>query len=302
MLVIDEGGGLNGILTDTDICRRVLALNLIPEEVPICNVVTRDIKYVSPNDSAIDALLSMQEGHFCHLPVVGNGNIAGVLNIGKCIYDVSKRLEHAINSTDQLKASLEKSGKSSTLQHLLAPMLEKLSAPTLGSIVHNEMQNGAIPAPRLPKSSLVSEVVKEMAMTKKAALIVDDIDSSKLVGIFSPNELVLNVIAKGLKASATYVEDVMLNDPEIATPSTSVLDGLQIMHDSRILNLPVLKDDSNELVGMVDVLDLSYGKSMQSMARIANRCMSFGIRLCSSINHLCHRRQGIESALRCYRG
>ncbi|KAG6596139.1 myosin-like protein [Phytophthora cinnamomi] len=259
LLVVDEAGGLNGILTDTDICRRVLALNLIPEEVPVCNVMTRDIKYVSPNDSAIDALLSMQEGHFRHLPVVDGGGIAGVLNIGKCIYDVSKRLEHATQSTDQLKASLEKSGKSSTLQQLLAPMLEKLATPTLGSILENEAQNGSTPAPRLPKSSLVSDVVKAMASTKKAALIVDDINFDKLVGIFSPNELVLNVIAKGLKASATYVEEVMQNDPEIATPSTSVQDGLHIMHDSRCLNLPVLKDDSNELVGMVDVLDLSYG-------------------------------------------
>ncbi|CAH0479124.1 unnamed protein product [Peronospora belbahrii] len=259
LLVVDEAGGLNGILTDTDVCRRVLALNLIPEEVPVCNVMTRDIKYVSPNDSAIDALLSMQEGHFRHLPVVDGGRIVGVLNIGKCIYDVSKRLEHAMQSTDQLKASLEKSGKSSTLQQLLGPMLEKLSAPTLSSIIDNETRNGSMPAPRFPKSSLVSDVVKAMASTKKAALIVDDINFDKLIGIFSPNELALNVIAKGLKASATYVEEVMLNDPEIATPLTSVLDGLHIMHDSRILNLPVLKDESNELVGMVDVLDLSYG-------------------------------------------
>ncbi|POM61343.1 Myosin-like protein, partial [Phytophthora palmivora] len=180
LLVVDEAGGLNGILTDTDICRRVLALNLNPEEVPVCNVMTRDIKYVSPNDSAIDALLSMQEGHFRHLPVVDGGGIAGVLNIGKCIYDVSKRLEHAMQSTDQLKASLEKSGKSSTLQQLLAPMLEKLSTPTLGSIIESEAQNGSTPAPRLPKSSLVSDVAKAMASTKKAALIVDDINFDKL--------------------------------------------------------------------------------------------------------------------------
>ncbi|RLN58285.1 hypothetical protein BBP00_00007077 [Phytophthora kernoviae] len=259
LLVVDESGGLNGILTDTDICRRVLALNLIPEEVPVCNVMTRDIKYVAPTDSAIDALLMMQEGHFRHLPVVDGGGIAGVLNIGKCIYDVSKRLEHAMQSSDQLKASLEKSGTSSTLQQMLAPMLEKLSTPTLGSILESEAQNDSTPSPRMPKSSLVSDVVKAMASSKKAALIVDDFNFDKLVGIFSPNELVLNVIAKGLRPSATYVEEVMLNDPEIATPSTSVLDGLHIMHDSRCLEIPVLKDDSNELVGMVDVLDLSYG-------------------------------------------
>ncbi|RLN98143.1 hypothetical protein BBJ28_00002449 [Nothophytophthora sp. Chile5] len=259
LLVVDEAGSLNGILTDTDICRRVLAMNLIPEEVPVCNVMTKDIKYVSPNDSAIDALLSMQEGHFRHLPVVDGGGIAGVLNIGKCIYDVSKRLEHATQSSEQLKASLEKSGTSSTLQQLLAPMLEKISTPTLGSILESESQDGSTPAPRLPKSSLVIDVAKAMATTKKAALIVDDINFDKLVGIFSPNELVLNVIAKSLDPAATYVEEVMLNDPEIATPLTPVLDGLHIMHDSRCLNLPVLKEGTNELVGMVDVLGLSYG-------------------------------------------
>lgn len=261
LLVVDHTSALVGILTDTDICRRVLAVDLIPANVHVGDVMTKNIKYVAPEDSAIDAMLSMQEGHFRHLPVVSrDGNVAGVLNIGKCIYDVSKRLEHATQSTEQLKASLEKSGASSTIQQLLGPMLQKLTSPTLESLLEKEKRNGTASAPRLPKGTLVIDVVKAMATTRKAALIVDNFATDKLVGVFSPYELVMKVIAQSLDPDTTYIEDVMSTDPELATPSTSVLDALHIMHDSQSLNLPVIQENSNGIVaGLVDVLALSYG-------------------------------------------
>ncbi|DAZ92418.1 TPA: hypothetical protein N0F65_000202 [Lagenidium giganteum] len=263
LLVVDavSGGSLVGILTDTDICRRVLAMDLDPAEVRVSAVMTKNIKYVAPEDSAIDAMMSMQEGHFRHLPVVDrDGTIAGVLNIGRCLYDVSKRLEHASSSTEQLKASLEKSAASSTIQQLLGPMLEKLSSPTLASLLEKEESSGTLLAPRVKVGTLVSEAVKVMASTRKAALVVDANAKNRLCGLFSPNELVMRVIAKSLNPATTYIEDVMLTDPELATPSTSVLDALHIMHDSQILNLPVVQDGSDdEVAGLVDVLALSYG-------------------------------------------
>lgn len=257
LLAVDEAGGLAGILTDTDICRRVLAADLSPAETAIGSVMTRDIQYVAPSDNAIDALLTMQDGHFRHLPVVDNGAIAGVLNIGRCIYDVSKRLEHATNSSEQLKASLEKKG--AAVNQLLGPMLQKLASPTITNILENDEKTGVSPAPRVTRSTIVSEAVKAMAAAKKAVLVVDDLYIDRLVGTFSPNELVMNVIAKSLDPYSTYVEEVMLSDPEFATPVTSVLDALHIMHDSQCLNLPVLLEDSSDVIGLVDVLSLSYG-------------------------------------------
>ncbi|TMW67661.1 hypothetical protein Poli38472_011281 [Pythium oligandrum] len=260
LLVVDTSGSLAGILTDTDICRRVLAVDLEPGSVAVSAVMTKNIKFVAPEDSAIDAMLMMQEGHFRHLPVVSRdgGTIVGVLNIGKCIYDVSKRLEHAINSTEQLKQSLEKSG--STVQQLLGPMLQKLSSPTLGSILENETRNNATPAPRVRMGTSVKDAVKLMASSKKAVLIVDGPRSDRLCGVFSPNELVMKVIAKNLDPVSTRVEQVMLGDPEIASLSTSVLDALHIMHDSQCLNIPVVVDETvDEVAGLVDVLALSYG-------------------------------------------
>ncbi|GAB9472769.1 Myosin-i heavy chain [Globisporangium polare] len=261
LLVIDHTSALVGILTDTDICRRVLAVDLVPDQVQVGDVMTKNIKYVAPEDSAIDAMLSMQEGHFRHLPVVSrDGTVAGVLNIGKCIYDVSKRLEHATQSTEQMKASFEKSGASSTVQQFLGPMLQKLTSPTLESLLEKEKRNGSALAPRIPTGTLVSDVAKAMATSRKAALIVDSFATDRLVGLFSPYELVMRVIANSLDPNTTYIEDVMETDPELATPTTSVLDALHIMHDSQSLNLPVIFENSNSIVaGLVDVLALSYG-------------------------------------------
>ncbi|GLE01600.1 hypothetical protein PINS_up010430 [Pythium insidiosum] len=259
LLVVDESGALAGILTDTDICRRVLAVDLEPADTTISTVMTKNIKFVAPEDSAIDALIMMQDGHFRHLPVVGrDGSIAGVLNIGRCIYDVSRRLEYAMQSTEQIKQTIEKSGASSTLHQLLGPMLEKIGAPTLGSILDNEKQNNSAPAPRVRIGTSVKDAAKQMASSRKAALIVDG--SDHLCGIFSPNELVMKVIARSLDPNTTRVEDVMQNDPEIGTTTTSVLEGLHIMHDSQCLNVPVVVDGTaDDVAGLVDVLALSYG-------------------------------------------
>ncbi len=50
------------------------------------------------------------------------------------------------------------------------------------------------------------------------------------------------------------VSAVMTSNPDFAPPETTVLEALQIMHDDKILTLPVCESDGR-LVGLVDVMD-----------------------------------------------
>ena len=93
-IVTGGNGGLAGIITDTDITRRVVAKYLDPSSTNISKVMTANPTCVLKSDSAMDAMSTMVENHFRHLPVVDdNGAIVGVLGmLKKMIYLFSKMI------------------------------------------------------------------------------------------------------------------------------------------------------------------------------------------------------------------
>jgi CBS domain-containing protein len=70
MLVTGADGTLAGIITDTDITRRIVAKNVDPGTTAVSVSMTPNPTCVSMTDSAMDALQTMVENHFRHLPVV----------------------------------------------------------------------------------------------------------------------------------------------------------------------------------------------------------------------------------------
>jgi len=79
-IITGKNGGLAGIITDTDITRRVVAKYLDPASTSVNDVMTANPTCVSMSDSAMDAMGTMVENHFRHLPVVDDaGSIVGVL-------------------------------------------------------------------------------------------------------------------------------------------------------------------------------------------------------------------------------
>jgi len=80
-----EGATLEGILTDTDVVRKVLSEGLEPEEVSVRDVMTAKPICVKEDWFAIDALEKMLELHCRHLPVIRStdGQVVGLLDISK---------------------------------------------------------------------------------------------------------------------------------------------------------------------------------------------------------------------------
>ena len=68
-LIVGRTGGLAGILTDTDVTRRVVFANLDPSSTSVSRVMTPNPTMVSMDDSAMDALSTMVENRYRHLPV-----------------------------------------------------------------------------------------------------------------------------------------------------------------------------------------------------------------------------------------
>lgn len=92
----------------------------------------------------------------------------------------------------------------------------------------------------LPADATVREAAT--AMTERdihAALVVD---GDKLVGLFTGTDLIQKVVALGLAADQTTLQQVMTADPQTVTPETDALEALHMMQDGKFRHLPVLED------------------------------------------------------------
>jgi CBS domain-containing protein len=78
-LVMDSQRRLSGIFTGRDAVR-VLATAKDAGEMPVKEAMTKAPVTLTPEASAIDALRTMNDGGFRHLPIIHNGKILGVVS------------------------------------------------------------------------------------------------------------------------------------------------------------------------------------------------------------------------------
>lgn len=261
-VIVDSNGRLAGILTDTDFTRRVVAKRLDPAKTNVADVMTPHPTCVSMADSAMSALTIMVENHFRHLPVVDHdGQVAGLLDISKCLGDAIAKLENADEHTvttaeEAVKQVVSKTGTSGIKVEALQALISSMShafgdqaLPTLRRLLKHKPNTVISPSTTIRDAGII------MSEHRHSALIVEN---NKLVGVFGFKDMMCRAIARELPLDSTPVRDVMTPDPEAASPDITVLEALQIMFDHKFLTLPVCEDDGR-VVGVVDVMDLMYG-------------------------------------------
>lgn len=79
-VLILEDGHLVGILTERDIVRALSSTHDAPIR-PVVEWVTKDPRTVSPDVEVRDALRTMVDGGFRHLPVVEGEKVVGMISI-----------------------------------------------------------------------------------------------------------------------------------------------------------------------------------------------------------------------------
>ncbi|KAI4189514.1 MAG: hypothetical protein L6R41_001422 [Letrouitia leprolyta] len=256
VLVTDDDDRIAGIFTAKDLAFRVVGAGIKAREVTISEIMTKNPLCARTDTSATEALNLMVQKGFRHLPVMDeNQDISGILDITKCFYDAMEKLERAYTSSRKLYDALEgvqselgSSQPQQIIQYVEA-LRQKMSGPTLESVLNGHP----------PTTVSVRTSVKEAAMLMKenhtTAVLVQD--QGSITGIFTSKDVVLRVIAPGLDPSNCSVVRVMTPHPDFAPVDMSIQAALRKMHDGHYLNLPVM-NEPGEIVGMVDVLKLTY--------------------------------------------
>ncbi|RCH97486.1 hypothetical protein CU097_012048 [Rhizopus azygosporus] len=254
VLVVDEDDHLSGIFTAKDLAYRVVAESLDARDTTVAKIMTKGPMCVTSDTSATDALNLMVSRGFRHLPVCNEeGDIFGLLDITKCLYEALDKMERAFGSSRKLYDALEgveKEWSNSPIQlvQYMEALRDKMECPDINSVL-----DGLPPAEVSVKTN-VRDVARMMKEYHTTAVLVNDREG--LAGIFTTKDIVLRVIAAGLNPENCSVVRVMTPHPDTAPPNMTIMDALRKMHDGHYLNLPIV--ENGDVVGIVDVLKLTY--------------------------------------------
>jgi CBS domain-containing protein len=99
MIIVDNAGLIIGIVTERDLCQKVLARGSDGAKVKLGDIMTENPDTLSPDDSARDALELMQTRKYRHLPVVKDGKCQAVVSVRDLYSAVKEALEQDIRET-----------------------------------------------------------------------------------------------------------------------------------------------------------------------------------------------------------
>jgi CBS domain-containing protein len=98
--VVQDGGHVVGIVTDRDLFLALGTANRKPGEVPVGEIMNRDLAFTTPGSDVRDALKTMAQRQLRRLPVVNQaGDLVGIVSLG----DIALRAEDDV-SMDVLNA------------------------------------------------------------------------------------------------------------------------------------------------------------------------------------------------------
>ena len=83
VVVVNEAGGIAGIVTERDLMRRVVAKDLDGTKITLAEIMTTDVRVAHADDNLVDWLRQMSNDRFRHLPIVDeDGRLINVLSQG----------------------------------------------------------------------------------------------------------------------------------------------------------------------------------------------------------------------------
>ena len=102
LVVQNSGKMLQGIITERDILRKVIAQKKDPSKVLIKDIMTPNPKCLNKDDIAMDALTIFSQGHFRHLPVTEQGKVLAMVSIRDIFKVCKNQMDEDLKQRDQL--------------------------------------------------------------------------------------------------------------------------------------------------------------------------------------------------------
>ena len=96
-VLVMDGQRVVGILSERDYARKVALKGKSASDIPVSEIMTRDVVFVTPAQTNEECMALMTEKRARHLPVIDNGKVAGVLSIGDLVKDAISEQQFVID-------------------------------------------------------------------------------------------------------------------------------------------------------------------------------------------------------------
>jgi CBS domain-containing protein len=228
----------SGIVTETDLIRKVLAKGMDASLARVDQVMTSPLLTITPDRPMLDANHIMETNHVRHLCVSDEEEIVGVISVRDLV-------RYFIDS---------EGGPIRDLDNVFRPLsiLRVLMQTTMETIASERT---------------VLEATQTMAEKRIGSLLV--LEAGDMVGIVTETDVVRKVIAAGLPASSTSVGAVM-NAPLIQIHiDDSARDASRLMGEKRVRHLAVT--EGNKIMGLLSLRDLVKVVSIRDESRFLRK-------------------------------
>ncbi len=84
-LCVLEAGDLVGLVSERDYARKVILKGRFSKDTPVREIMSTNLVTVTSQQNVQDCMAAMTDKRIRHLPVVENGQLAGIISIGDVV-------------------------------------------------------------------------------------------------------------------------------------------------------------------------------------------------------------------------
>ncbi len=227
----DPTRGPIGIVTETDLVRKVLAKGVDPAATVVACVMSHPLLTIAAECSMLDASHVMEGNQVRHLCVVESGEIVGVISV-----------------RDLVRSFVDaESGPVIELERVYRPLgvLMATSAATIGS-----------------EESMFAAAV-QMSERRIGSLLT--MEAGELVGVVTESDLVRKGLASTQDAGKTRVRTVMSSPLLSIDVNRTIRDASQVMAEQGVRHIAV--SENGKIVGVLSIRDLVKMVSVRDRPR-----------------------------------
>ena len=100
VVVVLSQGQVAGIFSERDFAREVARQQNLPLDIPVSELMTREVYYVDPEKSIDECMALMTDRHIRHLPVMRKETLVGLVSLGDLVKEQLSEKDITIHSLE----------------------------------------------------------------------------------------------------------------------------------------------------------------------------------------------------------
>lgn len=100
LVVLDDSGNVIGLMSERDYARKVILVGRASRDMKVHEIMSPDPQCVTSEQNVQACMEAMTDRRFRHLPVVENGQLAGIISIGDVVKTIMEEQRETIEELE----------------------------------------------------------------------------------------------------------------------------------------------------------------------------------------------------------